>query len=621
VPDSPGYLRRHESALVLVGAIEPEVPSWLRAAGYECRTAATPKVALKALAEAPAQLLLVGGDDSAGGCRTLCEDARMGEAWLLAVTDRDDSRSAVAALQAGADDYVQRPFTRTELLARTRAGVRAAQQRSDDTLLRALMVNVPGAIYRSAWHANHTLALISDEIERISGYPPANFIASSKRTLMSIVHPDDREQILESVKHAHDADEAFVLEYRIVRADGEVRWVLDRGQLIQGPGGRLWMDGVIFDITDRREAEDALRRREVEAARTEELRASSARIVAAADAARRKIERDLHDGAQQRLVAMALDVRVAKARLAKDPETIGELLDDASQELDTGLAELRELARGLHPAGLSEYGLEPALRALAGRASLAVEIERLPDRRLPEVIEVTVFYLVSEAITNAAKHAGAASLRVSVTTGPAALVAEIADDGVGGADADGEGSGLRGLRDRVATLGGTLTVDSPPGAGTRLEARIPLAPWRSAREPFLEVGHPEDGGEGERTIADIEAGRKRVSVTLAREWELEGGLPRIGRRMPVIDHHGVRRATVEIERVALVPFADVGPDVVPLEATGAVSHEAWRERQKAFYDRCREEVAVLLEEPGWWLTDEEPMAVVWFRAVDEQPPA
>ena len=138
------------------------------------------------------------------------------------------------------------------------------------------------------------------------------------------------------------------------------------------------------------------------------------------------------------------------------------------------------------------------------------------------------------------------------------------------------------------TLGGTLAVDSPPGAGTRLEARIPLAPWRSAREPFLEVGHADDGGAA-RTIADIEAGRKRVSVSLAREWELEGGLPRIGRRLPVIDHHGVRRATVEIERVALVPFADVGPDVVPHEATRPSRHEAWRERQTAFYDRCREE--------------------------------
>ena len=162
----------------------------------------TAKAALKALAEAPAQLILVAGETEAGDAASVCEalrdDARLGEAWLLAITDREDSKTAVAALHAGADDYLPRPFTRTELLARTRAGVRAAQQRSDDTLLRALMVNVPGAIYRSAWHADHTLALISDEIERISGYPPENFIASAKRTIMSIVHPDDRERVLEA---------------------------------------------------------------------------------------------------------------------------------------------------------------------------------------------------------------------------------------------------------------------------------------------------------------------------------------------------------------------------------------------------------------------------------------
>ena len=263
-----GYLRRHESSLLLVGTIEPEVPSWLRAAGYESRAVPTAKAALKALADAPAQLLLVGQEegtpDAATVCRALRKDAALGEAWLLAITDRDDSKTAVAALHAGADDYLQRPFTRTELLARSRAGVRAAQQRSDDTLLRALMVNVPGAIYRSAWHAGHTLALISDEIERISGYPPENFIASSKRTIMSIVHPEDRERVLEVVARAEADNEALVVEYRIVRADGEIRWVLDRGQLVRGPGGRLWMDGAMFDITERREAEVALRRREVD---------------------------------------------------------------------------------------------------------------------------------------------------------------------------------------------------------------------------------------------------------------------------------------------------------------------------------------------------------------------
>jgi PAS domain S-box-containing protein len=473
VPDSPGYLRRHESALLLVGDVEAEVAPWLRAAGYECRSAPDPRAALKALADAPAQLILVGGDDAATACRALHADARMGEAWLLAVAERDDNRTAVAVLQAGADDYVQRPFTRTELLARTRAGVRASQQRSDDTLLRALMVNVPGAIYRSAWHANHKLALISDEIERISGYPPANFIASDKRTLMSIVHPDDRERILDEVKFAHDTDRPFVMEYRIVRADGGVRWVLDRGQLINGPGGRLWMDGAIFDITERREAEDALRRREVEAARTEELRASRARIVEAADAARRKIERDLHDGAQQRLVAMALDVRVAKARLAKDPESAGPFLDKLAEELSQASAELRELARGIHPAVLTERGLAPAVEMLASRAPVPVEVVELPEERLPPVVEATAYFTVSEALTNVAKYANASHATVRVANGDDRLVVEVSDDGVGGARA-GTGSGLAGLADRVGAVDGELVVESPPGEGTLVRAVLPI---------------------------------------------------------------------------------------------------------------------------------------------------
>ena len=473
MPDSPGYLRRHESALLLVGDVEAEVAPWLRAAGYECHSAADPRAALKALADAPVQLILVGGEDSASGCRRLRDDARLGEAWLLAVTDRDDSRTAVAALQAGADDYVQRRITTRELLARTRAGVRAAQQRSDDTLLRALMVNVPGAIYRSAWHANHTLALISDEIERISGYPPANFIASSKRTLMSIVHPDDRDAILEKVKHAHDTDRPFVLEYRIVRADGEIRWVLDRGQLVKGPGRRLWMDGAIFDITERRHAEDQLRRREVEAARTEELRASRTRIVEAADAARRKIERDLHDGAQQRLVAMALDVRVARARLAKDPESAAPFLDKLGDELAQASAELRELARGIHPAVLTERGLAPAIETLASRAPVPVEVVAVPEERLPPVVEATAYFTVSEALTNVAKYANASHATVRVANGDDRLVVEVEDDGVGGAEA-GAGSGLAGLADRVGAVDGELVVTSPPGEGTLVRAVLPL---------------------------------------------------------------------------------------------------------------------------------------------------
>src|SRR5262249_8454631 len=155
----------------------------------------------------------------------------------------------------------------------------------------------------------------------------ANFLASARRTLMSIVHPDDRERVMRAVATADDTERPFALEYRIVRADREVRWVLDRGQLVAGAGGRLWMDGALFDVTERRAAEEALRRREIEAARAEELKASSARIVAAADAARRKIERDLHDGAQQRLVSLALEVRMAVRRAATDPSGALEFLD------------------------------------------------------------------------------------------------------------------------------------------------------------------------------------------------------------------------------------------------------------------------------------------------------
>ena len=464
----PGYLRRHESALLLVGEIEPEVQPWLRTAGYEYRTAPTVKAALEALAEAPAQLILVDGE-----LRALRDDASLGEAWLLAITDREDSKTAVAALHAGADDYLPRPFTRTELLARTRAGVRAAQQRSDDTLLRALMVNVPGAIYRSAWHADHTLALISDEIERISGYPPENFIASAKRTIMSIVHPDDRERVLEEVARAQTDDGAFVVEYRIVRADGDVRWVLDRGQLVRGPGGRRWMDGAIFDITDRREAEDALRRREVEAARSAELHASRARIVEAADAARRKIERDLHDGAQQRLVTLALDVRVARRQVERDPASAGPFLERLGEELSQTSAELRELARGIHPAVLTDRGLAPAIETLAARAPVPVEVVALPAGRLSPVAEATAYFTVSEALTNVAKYAHATHATVRLATDDHALVIEVQDDGIGGAHAS-TGSGLSGLADRVGAADGSLSVSSPPGEGTLVRAVLPL---------------------------------------------------------------------------------------------------------------------------------------------------
>jgi PAS domain S-box-containing protein len=475
VPHS-GTVRRRQAEVLVVGLAEPEIQPWIRAAGHAVRAVRRVNEALAQLDERSADLVIVdrepGGLDVPGVCRALKADARLEDAWVLAITLAAHKRTADAALDAGADDYLHRPFSRAELLARARAGLRAAQQRADDALVRGLMANVPGAIYRSAWHADYTLELISDEIERISGYPAANFIASKKRTLMSIMHPDDRQQVYDAVSRASE-EEPFALEYRIITADGEERWVLDRGHLVKGAGGRLWCDGAIFDITERRAAEEALRRREIEEARTEELRASRARIVEAADAARRKIERDLHDGAQQRLVALALQVRLARARLAKEPDSAGPFLDQLAEELNAASAELRELARGIHPAVLTERGLAPAISALADRAPVPVDILELPEDRFPPAAEATAYFTVAEALTNVAKYADASHATVRLARENGQLAIEVRDDGKGGAQAT-PGSGLAGLADRVGALDGVLEVDSPPGEGTRLRAVLPL---------------------------------------------------------------------------------------------------------------------------------------------------
>jgi len=233
--------------------------------------------------------------------RELCEavraDCELSGTHLIVMTNAARTERAIDALEAGADDYLAAPFERAELLVRVRAGRRTAQLRASEARLRALMANVPGAIYRCAVDRDWTMELISDEIERISGYPCGDFIDSAVRTFASIIHPDDRERVEATVFEACAAAHPFVLEYRIQRADGDERWVLERGQLVHGFNGRTWLDGAIFDVSARRRAEEERRRREAEQARVAELRASRARIIAAADAARRRIERDLHDGA------------------------------------------------------------------------------------------------------------------------------------------------------------------------------------------------------------------------------------------------------------------------------------------------------------------------------------
>jgi signal transduction histidine kinase len=207
-------------------------------------------------------------------------------------------------------------------------------------------------------------------------------------------------------------------------------------------------------------------------ARLTELRASRARIVDAADAERRRLERNLHDGTQQRLVSISMALGLAESKLDADPQAAGQILEEARQALGTALQELRDFSQGIHPPVLTERGLGPALKELVFLAPMSIELDVPDDERLPEPVEAAAYYVVAEALANVAKYASAASVSVTVERRNGNTLIEVADDGVGGADR-AKGSGLRGLSDRVEALGGTLAVESAPGLGTRLRAEIP----------------------------------------------------------------------------------------------------------------------------------------------------
>jgi signal transduction histidine kinase len=203
------------------------------------------------------------------------------------------------------------------------------------------------------------------------------------------------------------------------------------------------------------------------------LAASRARVVAAADETRRRIERDLHDGTQQRLVSLAIELRAAEVRMPADLAEHKAVFSHAAKGLAQTVEDLQEISRGIHPAILSKGGLEPAIKTLARRSAVAFELDLQVERRLPQQIEVAAYYIVSEALTNVAKYAHASLVHIDVQTGDSALDLAVRDDGVGGADPT-RGSGLIGLRDRVEALGGTITIASGPGEGTSVVARIPI---------------------------------------------------------------------------------------------------------------------------------------------------
>jgi PAS domain S-box-containing protein len=469
-------LVRDGDGVLLVGLEALRDEAWwvLAASGLELLRAPDTTAAVEVIADGAAQVVLSDVDHAAELIDAVCERPELAAVHVVVCADLDSPRDLRRALDSGADDVMRIPFEPQVLAVRVATGLRAARLRASEALLRSLVDNIPGAVYRCACDLDWTMEWLSDEIEEISGYPASDFIGSAVRTFASVEHPDDHEYVARCVMESVDTGRPFAMEYRIVRRDGTVRWVLERGQAQESGDGRWWLDGAIFDITARREAEQALREREVIKAQLAEVQASRARILDAADRARRDIERNLHDGAQQRLVSVALSMNIWLAQHRDLPEACRDPVRAALEELHTGLAELRDLARGLHPAVLSDHGLEHALRALAQRAGVPVELEiEIPEERLPVAIEAAAYFAVSEALTNVARYAEATEARVRVAREDGHLDVTVRDDGVGGATL-GAGSGLEGLRDRLAALDGTLAIESAPGDGTRLHARLPL---------------------------------------------------------------------------------------------------------------------------------------------------
>ncbi len=270
--------------------------------------------------------------------------------------------------------------------------------------------------------------------------------------------PEDAEEVRAAIERSVSGRSIEERECRwLTRTGRTIDVVLTCTPLPEIAGGPLFLVSGT-DVTERNLHEA-------------EVRASRTRIVAASDEARRKLERNLHDGAQQRLIALLLTLRMVVSR-TEDASPVRPLLGSAIEELTAALAELRELARGIHPAALTEQGLGPALQGLAERAPVPVQVD-VPPGEYGDQVDATAYYIVSEALANIAKYARATTAAVRVRPDGNRVVIVVEDDGRGGADA-GRGTGLRGLADRVVALDGSFSVESPPGAGTRLRAEIPL---------------------------------------------------------------------------------------------------------------------------------------------------
>ncbi len=315
-----------------------------------------------------------------------------------------------------------------------------------------------------------------------------------------------------------------------IRRDGSMVPVSYTSRPIDMPDGRGAV--VAFtDITERLEAEQvlhererALRERDSAEARAAELSAVGQRVIAAADAARRQVTRDLHDGAQQRFVNAVIKLQLGRSSWEDDPSKAQDLVDAALGEAQAGLEELRELVAGIHPSILTNRGLRAAVEELVRRTPLQVDLRCDISGRLPEPIEVSVYFFVSEALANAVKHADASKVTVSLVSEPDAVVIDVADDGIGGVTLDSaSGTGLGGLADRVTAFGGLLVITSPPGEGTALRAEIPPIADQTHPRPrrHTRLGSPDTRG-AETTARPHDAGHLRV-IRSGEGPVIEGG--------------------------------------------------------------------------------------------------
>ena len=305
-----------------------------------------------------------------------------------------------------------------------------------------------------------TVLGVNRALERAAGIPEEEWIGQPFWT--RFIAEQDVARSREDFARLRGEGESGIVEYEHVGMDGD-RLVVDwTATVVHDADGRLRYLLCGLDVTARKRVE-------------EEIRQSRARIVSASDAERKRLERNLHDGAQQNLVSVSHAVHLAARALRTDPDTAQEHLDRALLELNTAHEELRELARGLHPQILTVQGLPAAVRSLAGRATIPVTVVTVDEaERWPPLVESAAYFVVSEALTNVLKYARASSATIRVVTRDDLLMVEVTDDGCGGAT-PAEASGLGGLRDRVEALDGRFELYSPPGGGTRIRAELPLA--------------------------------------------------------------------------------------------------------------------------------------------------